>query len=67
MEYLLKTCSSNESGQQNEKKTLRKLAYGRVFCEGMICGECRTTDEREAFGGCSPDGGEVYGPDGGVA
>lgn len=28
--------------RQNEEKTLRKLAYGRVFCEVMIYGESHT-------------------------
>ena len=49
MGSLLKICWSIESGKQNEEKTLRKLAYGRVFFEGLISGESRTLRKSEAF------------------
>ncbi len=43
-------------------RPLRKLAYSRGLAVGMVCGESRASDEREAFGGCSPDdGGMVCG------
>ena len=39
-------------------RPLRKLAYSRGLAVGMVCGESRASDEREAFGGCSPDDGD---------
>ena len=41
-------------------RPLRKLAYSRGLAVGMVCGESRASDEREAFGGCSPDDGGWY-------
>ncbi len=40
-------------------RPLRKLAYSRGLAVGMVCGESRASDEREAFGGCSPDDGRM--------